>query len=85
MQALLVLSYVLRILELLIFARILMSFVVSPESRNPLVEMVRSVTDPILRPIQAVLPTAGPFDFSPMVALILLRLAGSFLVSAAYN
>jgi YggT family protein len=82
---LLVLSYCLRILELLIFARILMSFVVSPDSRNVLVEMVHSVTDPILRPIQAILPTAGPFDFSPMVALILLRIIGSQLVAAAYG
>lgn len=80
-----VLSYCLRILELLIFARILMSFVVSPDSRNPLVEMVNSVTDPILRPIQAVLPTVGPFDLSPMVALILLRLVGSQLAAAAYG
>ncbi|HYW09774.1 MAG TPA: YggT family protein [Longimicrobium sp.] len=85
MQILLVLSYCLRILELLIFARILMSFVVSPDSRNPLVEMVHSVTDPILRPIQAVLPTVGPFDLSPMVALLLLRLVGSQLAAAAYG
>lgn len=85
MNILLVLSYCLRILELLIFARILMSFVVSPDSRNVLVEMVHSVTDPILRPIQAILPTAGPFDFSPMVALILLRIIGSQLVAAAYG
>lgn len=85
MEILLVLSYCLRILELLIFARILMSFVVSPDSRNPLVEMVNSVTDPILRPIQAVLPTVGPFDLSPMVALLLLRLVGSQLTSAAYG
>jgi YggT family protein len=84
-EILLVLSYCLRILELLIFARILMSFVVSPDSRNPLVEMVNSVTDPILRPIQAVLPTVGPFDLSPMVALLLLRLVGSQLTSAAYG
>jgi YggT family protein len=62
----------LQILQLLIFVRVVMSWVVSPASRNPLVEFVRAVTDPILRPIQSVLPNTGPLDLSPMVALFLL-------------
>jgi YggT family protein len=62
----------LQILQLLIFVRVVMSWVVSPASRNPLVEFVRAVTDPILRPIQSVLPNTGPLDLSPMVAIFLI-------------
>jgi YggT family protein len=74
----------LRILQFLIFVRVVMSWVVSPASRNPLVEFVRAVTDPILRPIQSVLPNMGPIDLSPMVAIFLIYLLRGFLLGMVY-
>ncbi len=74
----------LQILQMLILVRVVMSWVVSPASRNPLVEFVRAVTDPILRPIQSVLPNTGPIDLSPMVALFLIFFLQSFLRGMAY-
>jgi YggT family protein len=62
----------LQLLELLILARVILSWVVSPVSRNPFVVFVRSVTDVILNPIRAILPRTGMFDFSPMIALFAL-------------
>jgi len=74
----------LQILQVLILVRVVMSWVVSPASRNPLVEFVRSVTDPILRPIQSLLPNTGPVDLSPMVALVLIYVLQGFIARMAY-
>ena len=55
-------------LVILIFARIILSFVRvgSYELRNT----VFNLTEPILAPIRNVLPPMGGFDFSPMVVII---------------
>lgn len=78
MGGVMVLYYLLQLLQLLILVRVVMSWVVSPASRNPFVEFVRTVTDPILRPIQALLP-AGPLDLSPMIALLIIWLLQSLI------
>lgn len=42
-----------------------------PSARNnPLIKMLYQITDPILIPLSRVIPRAGMFDFSPMVAVI---------------
>ncbi|HET7461612.1 MAG TPA: YggT family protein [Longimicrobium sp.] len=69
-----VLSMLLSLLELLIFARVILSWVVSPHSRHPAVQMIRNVTDVVLEPIRSVLPRTGMFDLSPMVAILLISL-----------
>ncbi|HEU4455069.1 MAG TPA: YggT family protein [Longimicrobium sp.] len=79
-----VILILLQILQVLILVRVVMSWVVSPASRNPLVEFVRTVTDPILRPIQSVLPNTGPVDLSPMVALFLIFFLQSFVSRMVY-
>jgi YggT family protein len=75
--------YTLRLFEILIFVRIVMSFFVSPVSRNPIVDAVRSATDPILNPIRSVLPDTGMFDLSPLIAIFLLRLLEEGVISVA--
>ncbi len=37
---------------------------------NPLADLLASLTDPLLRPIQRVLPNLGMVDLSPLVALL---------------
>ncbi|MFD2273687.1 YggT family protein [Undibacterium arcticum] len=41
----------------------------------PLAPFVRALNDPILRPLRRVIPLVGNIDLSPLVALILLRIA----------
>ena len=73
----------LQILQVLILARVVISWV-APGSRNPLVEFVTTVTDPILKPIQALLPRTGPIDLSPMIALFLIYMLQNLLYGAMY-
>ncbi len=41
-----------------------------------------TLTEPMLRPLRAVLPSFGPFDLSPLVLYYLLSFIGGFIVSA---
>ena len=73
----------LQIFQFLILARVMLSWVVSPLSRNPWVEMVRRATDPILLPIRSLLPDLGPIDISPIVAFLLLSLLQRLIAGMA--
>jgi YggT family protein len=64
-----VLYQFLSLVQLLVIARVILSWVASPTSQNSVVQLIRQVTDPILVPIQSILPRTGMFDLSPMVAL----------------
>lgn len=61
-----------QLFSLLILARILMSWV-QVDRFNPVVKLIFDLTEPILAPIRRVLPQAGMFDFSPMVAILLME------------
>jgi len=74
-----VLYIFLSILELLVLARVILSWVASPYSRSPLVQFVRGVTDPLLEPIRSILPRTGMFDFSPMVLILVIQLLKGFV------
>jgi YggT family protein len=66
------------VLYILIFVRILLSwFPISPW--HPLVRLLRSIVDPILRPFRRILPTFGGIDFSPLLAIIVILLVQSLL------
>lgn len=63
------------ILTLLILARVVVSWVM-PTGGGELVAFIYSVTEPLLAPIRNVLPRTGGFDFSPMIAIIVLQAIG---------
>jgi YggT family protein len=48
---------------------------------HPLVRFLDQLTEPILRPIRNVMPAAGMFDFSPMIALFLLTIVYQVLLN----
>ena len=56
----------------LIIARVIISWFAS-QSRHPLIPLVYQLTEPVLRPINRVLPSLGGVDLSPLIALIALR------------
>ena len=70
---------VFQIYWLLIIVRVLISWV-NPDPFNPIVQGLSRLTDPVLEPLRRVIPTIGPIDISPLVALLILQATGSFLV-----
>lgn len=67
------------ILSFGILARVLISWVrVDPS--HPAVQFLFDVTEPILRPIRDLMPNMGTFDFSPIIALLLLNVVEGLLL-----
>jgi len=58
-------------LELLILARVLLSWV-DPTGRGQLAAFIIQTTEPILAPVRRVLPRTGMFDLSPLIVILVL-------------
>ena len=52
-----------------IFVSVIASWIAMGQ-QNPALDLIHQLTQPILGPIQRVIPSAGGFDFSPIVALM---------------
>lgn len=69
---------VLEIYSFIVLARVLLSWFPNIDPYNPIVRFLYDVTEPLLQPIREFIrqtfPNSGPFDFSPLVLLILITL-----------
>lgn len=75
-------SYFLSVVNFLIFARVMMSWVVKDYS-HPIVQFIYQVTEPILAPIRMFLTKVGiggMLDFSPIVAMLLVQMLGGYIL-----
>lgn len=71
-------SIILSLLTYAIIIRAIMSWF-RPNPRNSLVRLIHRVTDPVLRPLENIIPPIGGIDFTPLIAIILLQLAQGIL------
>ena len=82
-----IVDYALTLYMWIVIIRALISWV-SPDPWNPIVRFLHQVTDPVLRPIQRLLPVTG-IDFSPLVLILAIMFLQWFLVpvirEAAYR
>ena len=70
----------LQIYSLLIIIRAVVSWV-RVDPRNTFVQILNTLTDPILVPLQKVIPPiGGSIDISPLVAILILQLLGNVLM-----
>lgn len=58
-------------LVVVVIARVVLAWVY-PNMRNTLVFWVWRITEPILVPIRRLLPITGRFDWSPVIAVVLI-------------
>jgi YggT family protein len=60
------------VLNIYLFSFIVLVIIswIAPHGQNPAVALLSSITEPVLRPIRRVLPSAGGLDFSVMVAIL---------------
>jgi len=59
---------------IVLLARVLLSWV-QVDPRNPIVNLINQLTEPLLAPIRRLLPQSGGVDFSPMVAFFVVLIA----------
>ncbi len=59
-----------------------MSWFPNLNPRNPLVEFVVTVTEPILAPLRAIIPRMGMMDITPIIAILLLQFIAQAVIRA---
>jgi YggT family protein len=71
---------ILTMIQWLVIAAALISWV-SPDPRNPIVQFLYRVTEPILRPFRRILPPGrtGGIDLSPILVILLIVFLKIFL------
>jgi YggT family protein len=68
-----------QLLTLLVIVRVLLTWIPSIDYGHPLLRLIARITDPILLPVRRILPPMGGLDLSPIIAILLLNLAGNLL------
>ena len=76
------LSNLLNVLIFAIIGRALISWF-DPTFNNPISRFLFEVTEPILGPIRRIMPGGMMIDFSPIIAILLLRVVMSAVESLA--
>ena len=61
------------VLTIAVFIRVLLSWIPNIDPRNPAIEFIYGITEPILAPIRSIMPRTMMFDFSPMIAIFVLQ------------
>ena len=76
-----IISWAEQILEILIIARVLLSWI-GHNQFNPLIQYVYRLTDPLLRPFQNIVSPEklGGIDISPIFALFAVQLGARLLI-----
>ncbi len=67
-----------EVLTLAIVLRVILSWF-SQSQTNRLFMVLFQITEPFLRPLRRIIPKAGMFDFTPLVAIIILQLVANLL------
>jgi YggT family protein len=87
-----VLSLVLRLYTFVIFAAVILSWLIAFNVVNRHNDVVRSawnfvtaLTEPLLRPIRGIIPNLGGIDISPLILLILIYFLSSILDGYRYQ
>jgi YggT family protein len=65
--------------SLIVLVAVVLSWI-QVDRRNPLVQIVNTLTEPALGPIRKVLPALGGLDFSPMLLIFALQILKSLLL-----
>ena len=71
-------NLVLNVLVVAIVIRAVLSWV-RPDPRNFFVQLLVKVTDPVLKPLERVIPPLGGIDITPIVAILLIQLVQTVL------
>ncbi|SDD94102.1 YggT family protein [Aquimonas voraii] len=74
------LGLVLWILFALILVRVILSFI-QPAGHSPALPIILQLTEPLLAPLRRLLPNLGGFDFSPLLAMLLISLSRVLVIA----
>jgi YggT family protein len=78
-------GWILDLYSWVIIAAALISWV-SPDPRNPIVQFLHRVTEPVLRPVRNFLPPwkTGGLDLSPLIVIIAIQFIERVILPSLY-
>lgn len=62
-------SAVINFFVLVIFISVILSWVAMGAGHNPMMDVIRQLSDPVIQPVRKIVPPLGMFDLSPMIVL----------------
>ena len=74
------LKTILYIYLFIIIVQVIISWI-NPDAYNPITMIMYQLSKPILRPVRRSIPSAGGFDFSPLIILVIINLLMILLIS----
>jgi YggT family protein len=74
------LKTILYIYLFIIIVQVIISWI-NPDAYNPITMIMYQLSEPILRPVRRIIPSAGGFDFSPLIILVIINLLMILLIS----
>mgnify|MGYP001034758212 CR=1 FL=1 len=72
-----------QMISLLVIVHVFLSYFLPPY--HALRQTIARLVDPLLSPIRKVIPSAGMFDLSPLVLIILVQLVNRIIVGLLYS
>ncbi len=72
-------NIIVQLITILVIVKIFLSYFMSPY--HPLRMNMDRIVDPLLKPIQRIVPPLGMIDFSPLILIVLVQLLGRILIN----
>ncbi|HOQ08935.1 MAG TPA: YggT family protein [Syntrophomonadaceae bacterium] len=72
-----------NVLVWLIIGRCILSFI-PHNPYQPIIKFIYDITEPVMSPFRRLLPTAGPIDFSPILAVLAVTLVQRLVIQLLY-
>jgi len=66
----LIIFWALQVYQLVLLARVLMTWIPNLDYNNPIARFLYQATEPVLAPIRKALPQMGGIDLSPLVVFL---------------
>lgn len=79
-----IIGLLLRLFELALLARIILSWFPNVDRGNPIIRFLYDITEPVLRPIRDMLPANGMFDFSPLIVFVVIQVLTTLLPAVRF-
>lgn len=73
------LYFVLQIFQLVLLARVLLSWFPNIDRSNQIVQLLYQITEPVLAPVRQMLPQTAGVDFSPLIVFLLISVLMRFI------
>ncbi len=80
-----VIAKTISIYSYILIIRVLLTWFPNLDWSNPILANISSITDPYLNMFRGIIPPLGGLDLSPILAFVVLDLAGNLIIRLGYS